>query len=553
MTISERKTPIGSPVVIAPGRIPLLGEHLVGGEGVAVIAAITRYARAQFIPRADAMPDLVADVVRRTGEQLGEISAALPLGSVVLEDGDLQGGGLVLELGCRAATAVATVGALLETLGLPIEAQRPLILSIAEAARTHGSGAGSLAATHGGLVHVAREGGHARASLVSAPSGLHLVMFAGGPTLPFTQVVDGIASYAACDAADYERRSGVLRGLVQRFVDEARAATSTGAVWAAGKYADELVELGKAAGIAVASPPFIMAAQLAHELGGMAKPTGAADGGVGVAMFATAEAAELFRRALPQGLSILDGDLDHLGVRCAGAAERFDEGPTEISAFPMGAQVGGPTESAAVESAPTEAKGTLDLAAREQLTLRLGSMALADPNPTVPVGPLYRLRRWLLPAAGATLALVVAAWLALSAHGRAQPRHAGAARPAEVLPKASLPAPPVPVAVAPAAPRAAGEAEATSSPDPSPAPVAILPVPPPPAAGSEGHSAAVADVPASEPLDGAARPVAHLAKRRAHGEPRRPSSSTPGQPARTPSESGVSATPRAGRLSSDDF
>src|ERR1017187_3359617 len=101
----ERDTPIGTPVVIAPGKIFLVGEYAVLDEGCAVLAAITRHARAQFIPRMDSMPPMVSELVRRTKAELGEAAAALPPGAVLVNAEDFQLGCAAGGLGSSAAIA----------------------------------------------------------------------------------------------------------------------------------------------------------------------------------------------------------------------------------------------------------------------------------------------------------------------------------------------------------------------------------------------------------------------------------------------------------------
>jgi len=57
-------------------------------------------------------------------------------------------------------------------------------------------------------------------------------------------------------------------------------------------------QLGVAAQAPIVTDVFKRAADLAKELGGAAKPSGAGGGDIGVAMFATPETARLFARAL---------------------------------------------------------------------------------------------------------------------------------------------------------------------------------------------------------------------------------------------------------------
>jgi phosphomevalonate kinase len=97
-------------------------------------------------------------------------------------------------------------------------------------------------------------------------------------------------------------------------VNELLAGRATGAVVAAGRYGRQMAELGKAAGVKIVTDAFEQAAALARELGGDAKPSGAGGGDVGVALFATPEAAALFVRACQPAVSVLDVSLARSGV-----------------------------------------------------------------------------------------------------------------------------------------------------------------------------------------------------------------------------------------------
>jgi phosphomevalonate kinase len=81
-------------------------------------------------------------------------------------------------------------------------------------------------------------------------------------------------------------------------------------------------ELGRAADVPIVTPPFAAAAELAAELDGAAKPSGAGGGDVGVAVFAGAEAAAAFRARAPGlGLSIVPLHIDPQGLCPIQAAE----------------------------------------------------------------------------------------------------------------------------------------------------------------------------------------------------------------------------------------
>lgn len=528
----EHNTPVGTPVVIAPGKIPLVGEYALVEDGYAVVAAIGRHARAQFIPRADSMSRLVAEMVRRTQLELGEVFAALPAGSVLVDSEDFRDKVKLVGLGSSAATAVATVGALLETLGLPIESRKSLIFAIADTGRRAvqgevGSGADSLAATYGGLVQISRtRGGAPHVLPLAPPSGLRLVLFSAGPALPPQQVVEGIKKHAQLDSLDFEKRSRALRDHAQRFVDEIVVGRATGALAAAGRYADELGGLCSAAQVPIVTESFFLAGELARELGGVAKPTGAGNGEIGVAMFATPEAADLFRKAAPPCLTILAGDIDRRGVRCQEPSAQAEERQVQIESFPTPLPEPSPTEIL-----PSGEYAMIQVTAEDADT---APTTISSTAPVVTVGPRKSLRRRVLPVLSMAAMLILLAWFALPGPVRARfhmnPPQLGGVRPAGT--ESISPPPPRP-----------HEPPAPTLPEP------VKPSPPPQPAVSPEPEPSQETSQATAQGNGMKRPRKIESSRPATSMPRRtgafmpaPSTGSIGKPA-----------PRAGRLSTDDF
>lgn len=318
---SERSTLVGTPVVIAPGKVFLVGEYAVLEEGPAVLAAVTRHAVAQFVPGMNPMSKLVDEAVTRTKAELGETASALPPGSVLVNTDDFHQGGQKIGLGSSAATAVAAVGALLESAGVSIDANREQILALALAAHraaqgAAGSGADVAAAVHGGLIKVVRHrGGSPSVEPLHPPNGLRLVVFWTGESVSTARMIEAIQKFAKANPTSYREHMDGLREIAGRFVAELRAGSATGAVAAAGRYGKRLAALGAAASVSIVTDAFTRASDLAKEVGGIAKPSGAGGGDIGIAMFATPEAARLFARALQKPLCPLDLDLDRLGVR----------------------------------------------------------------------------------------------------------------------------------------------------------------------------------------------------------------------------------------------
>jgi phosphomevalonate kinase len=316
----ERNTLVGTPVVVAPGKIFLVGEYAVLEEGPAVVAAITRRAVAQYLPSLQPASTVVAEAVRRAREELGEASAALPPGSALVNTDDFQQGDRKIGLGSSAATAVASVGAVFESAGVAVADNRARVYAVAHAAHLAaqggaGSGADVAAAVHGGLIRVERQA--AGAPLVeplAPPAGLHLVVFWTGQPISTANMIEGVQKFGRRDPVAYRQMIENLHEIADRFVAELQAGSATGAVAAAGRYGRRLAVLGAAASVPIVTETFTRASELAKELGGVAKPSGAGGGDIGVAMFATPEAAKLFAKALPKPLAALELDLDRAGV-----------------------------------------------------------------------------------------------------------------------------------------------------------------------------------------------------------------------------------------------
>src|SRR5512140_224912 len=131
---SERNTLVGMPVVIAPGKLFLIGEYAVLEDGPAVLAAINRHASAQFMTGLHPLSNLVGESVARAKAEIGESAVALPPGSVLVDTDDFQQGGRKLGFGSSAAAAVAAVGAIFECAGMSIEHHRERVLAAALAA-----------------------------------------------------------------------------------------------------------------------------------------------------------------------------------------------------------------------------------------------------------------------------------------------------------------------------------------------------------------------------------------------------------------------------------
>ena len=107
MSDTERNTLRGSPVVVAPGKIFLIGEYAVLDGAPAVVAAVSRAAVGQFVPGFEASSPFVAEAVQAALAGIGDHASALPVGSVMVDSSALSMNGKKLGLGSSAAVVTA--------------------------------------------------------------------------------------------------------------------------------------------------------------------------------------------------------------------------------------------------------------------------------------------------------------------------------------------------------------------------------------------------------------------------------------------------------------
>jgi hypothetical protein len=284
------------------------------------------------------------------------------------------------------------------------------------------------------------------------------------------------------------------------------------------------------------------AIDLAKEIGGVAKTTSAWRTGMGVAMFATPEAANLFAHACRPALVSLAVELDRSGVRCLAPAAVHtpapETGPSSISAEAI---VRDPVEERTTEKTLSAAEPDLPPRPQPAGTQAQVPTSEAEAEEVDPqdAGQLPRKRSRLGPAIGGVLIIVavLAVWLtkSLGHHGA---RPAKTQDYAAALKVPSLPPPEIPAPIAPA--------EVVPSPNEPPLPVVV-------------PSSRVGSPPALPPPSSA---KAHASARRSHapksGKMQKPAAAPPIQAISSPKpaaphERPKPSAPRAGKLSNDDF
>jgi len=317
----QRNTLVGTPTIIAPEAIFLVGEFGLPEEEVAVLAALSSHATAQYCPDVEPPSPLVAATVKRAKTHLGDAASALPAGSVLLSPSKARDEGGGAALGTTPAIAVAVAAAVFETAGQSISQRKDAILVVAEAAHRAiygGMGAeGELAAAlHGGLIEVVHQRAAApRIEALAPPTGLHLVVFqTGHPVFP-AGWLSKVQQFADSDPIAYAQIVDEMVARAGRFVAELSEGNVTAAIASAGRYGQCLALLAASVSALPQSELFAQAVELAKEIGGIAKTTSAGRSDLGIALFATPEAANLFVRACRPPLVPLSLGLDRSGVR----------------------------------------------------------------------------------------------------------------------------------------------------------------------------------------------------------------------------------------------
>jgi mevalonate kinase len=317
------------PLIAAPGKIFLVGEYAVLDGGTAVLAAVNRYAVAHYVAGGQPLSAVVGETVARARAEIGEVAAALPPGSVFVDTDDFHQGNQKLGLGSSAACAVAAAGATFEAAGLSTLSRRQRVFNVADAAHRAaqggvGSGADVAAAVYGGIIKFARAEGGATVEPLHNPR-LHLVVFWVGQPASTANQVEAVRTFGERSPSAYRTIVDKMRATADRFVAELSAGQATGAVAAAGKYGRLMGELGQAAGVAIVTPAFETAAELAHTVGGEAKPSGAGGGDIGIGLFATPEAADIFARSCKPHFTVLSLGLARAGVHRQGMGDASDD------------------------------------------------------------------------------------------------------------------------------------------------------------------------------------------------------------------------------------
>jgi len=322
-------------VASAPGKLVILGEYAVLEGGPCLVAAVNRRASVALQRKASGSGQLTAwmplehqhsfAATAASGlELVDQLRNALGL-SELLFDGTLDtrpffdpASGEKLGVGSSAALSCAMWAALTRLAGQTDQ----LALAQLDGLRVKlqggaGSGVDLAASFAGGCQRFQRSKGSAEPTLQALPWPEKVV---------FSAVFSGHGAATADFLAHYRRWSGQAGKRAESLLERLAGTAEAGCRAAAGGQADAFVrvldrygalmaELGEAMGKPIVTPTHQRLADVARNLGGAYKPSGAGGGDVGIAGFTDPQALLAFRSEVGAlGLTIPELGIDPQGL-----------------------------------------------------------------------------------------------------------------------------------------------------------------------------------------------------------------------------------------------
>lgn len=310
-------------VCTAPGKIMLAGEYAVIDGSNAVMLAIDRLAVATIHPQPQRLSPFLAAVHSNLAEQFGDESPqAQAAMRVRVDTSAFREKGQKLGLGSSAAATVAAVGvAMSEVFDVERvhEVARRAHGDAQEPKGTRGSGADVASCCLGSCLRFSIAQAPAKVTL---PNDLHLVFPWCGQPASTTSLVSQVRSLKIRNPGEYERLCRVIATSADDLASAIDAAAAIDAVDTAG---NAVAELGRAAGAELWLPVHSQMRDIAQQLGGSVKPTGAGGGDLALGAFPSSEQATQF------ALRLTDHGIDCPTLAPTREGVRLQSRPSKVS------------------------------------------------------------------------------------------------------------------------------------------------------------------------------------------------------------------------------
>lgn len=306
--------------ILAPGKAMLIGEYAVLDGSSAVVAAVNRYAVAQLHENASPASDFIRAALEQARIELLSLGPSAPSAVPVVDTTAFAPNGRKLGLGSSAAATVAALGALFVAAGRDLLPAAHLIALHRAARRAHdiaqgepGSGADVLASTFGGLRALENRGAaldHCPDEL-QLPAPLQLRFIATGRSASTAALIKRYRSVGA--AADSGRAR--MGQAAKRFLQACRMAAPGEILEAVAEAQSAFRVLQEALNCELLTAEHMAIADLAKQVGGVAKPSGAGGGDLAVVFLPDLKAAAALEQRLVANSSPVYAELELLPLQ----------------------------------------------------------------------------------------------------------------------------------------------------------------------------------------------------------------------------------------------
>ncbi len=311
-------------ICTAPGKVMLAGEYAVIDGSEAVMLAVDRFASATLQSTPQHLSPFLQAAHRVLCKEFGDDSPQADAAQRVRVDTSaFREGEHKIGLGSSAAATVAAIGL---ALGADFNVDRVHTLArqahgdAQEPQGTRGSGADVASASYGGCLRFSTTPSCAPVAL---PSDLHLVFPWCGQSASTTSLVSQVRTLREGNNARYQALCNAISETAQALIAASNAGDAIAAIRLAGQAVDAL---GRAANAPLWLPVHTQMQDIAEQLGGAVKPTGAGGGDLALGAFASAQDAAAFTEKLADhGISCPPLAPAHQGVRLQSQASKVGE------------------------------------------------------------------------------------------------------------------------------------------------------------------------------------------------------------------------------------
>lgn len=323
-------------LVSAPGKMMIAGEYAVLHGAEALVAAVDRRAFARFDSSA---PTPVSREAAAAFAEARKSIAGKVTGPTAVAEGfsvdtaSMQMSGTKLGLGSSAAAAAAAAGLAFADEGIDIASTEGRARTLDAALRGHraisprGSGADVAASVLGGFVRFRKLGDTVETHPVEWPAGLIARVVWTGKAARTSDYIAKVDALAERDPAQHRAVMGNLGNEADRFVAAVLAADAADVIESTTAYGEAMAELGRACGADIVDDTLARVAQLATQVGGAAKPSGAGGGDVALVLLPDSDAEAQFVRLCSQDrFSVLSIEWGAPGVRVESHSQRHSHG-----------------------------------------------------------------------------------------------------------------------------------------------------------------------------------------------------------------------------------